>query len=388
MPAGQDMRFVTLGNEKAVLRYGGDNGPGQLHFYAKIDGSLHSIRVNDVLTTGAWLHVAGTYDGSTMRLYLNGAEQTGAVSVSGAVGAGDGIHLSWSGGDGALDGLLDDVRVYNRALSAAEIAGLADGKHPETSIATTTLGAPLDVHGDLTLNSGTLDVSEDNYTIEVGGDLIRNGGLFAARGGSVTFDGSSAQILDTDTITFHDLTVAKGTTLDLGPATALPRRRRPDQQRRPKAEQGGGRQQHRLPAHHGCQRHAGQLPWSGGRPGDRRHGQHDRDGLGQPIVPQRQRGRPALLRARSHGAAGGHGPLLLHRGGAERPGQRHVGGLPQQRDKQKVGQEAGVYERGGSGDGQYVQVTDVDEYSPFALSDSHLHEWRRYWLYFPFVPQH
>jgi hypothetical protein len=32
-----------------------------------------------------------------------------------------------------------------------------------------------------------------------------------------------------------------------------------------------------------------------------------------------------------------------------------------------------------------VQVTDVDEYSPFALSDSRLHEWIEHWLYLPLV---
>ena len=146
------MRFITLENEKAVLRY---TSGGGLQFYVKIDGSLPNTSVSGVLTTGQWYHVAGTYDGSVMRLYLDGTERD-TNTVSGSVAAGSWARLSHSSNDEDLDGLLDDVRIYNRALSLTEIQALAAGNHPQTSIATTSLGAALDVNGDLTLNSGTL----------------------------------------------------------------------------------------------------------------------------------------------------------------------------------------------------------------------------------------
>jgi len=122
------MRFISLGNAKAVLRYVDHDGTGKLQFYMNIGGSLHSVVVDHHWATGAWYHVAGTYDGSTMRLYLNGVEQ-GEKDVSGTVATGNGVTLSSSGGE-ALDGLLDDVRVYNRALSFREIQALAAGDHP------------------------------------------------------------------------------------------------------------------------------------------------------------------------------------------------------------------------------------------------------------------
>jgi photosystem II stability/assembly factor-like uncharacterized protein len=116
-------RFVTLGvpNEKAVLRYDGTSGPGQLHFYMRIGGALREIRVNNVLQTGVFYHVAGTYDGNAMRLYLNGAE-AGSLAVAGLVGVGAGVYLSaWVE---ALDGLLDEIAIYDRALSSAEIQAI------------------------------------------------------------------------------------------------------------------------------------------------------------------------------------------------------------------------------------------------------------------------
>jgi hypothetical protein len=67
--------------------------------------------------------VATTYDGATQRLFVNGVEvasrpQTGPI----AVGAGVlriGGNNSWTGE--FFQGEIDDVRVYNRALSQPEI---------------------------------------------------------------------------------------------------------------------------------------------------------------------------------------------------------------------------------------------------------------------------
>jgi len=123
---GRIMRFVTLDSEKAVLRYNGVNGPGQLHFYVKIDGGLHSIRVNGALQSDTWQHVAGTYDGETMRLYLNGQE-IGTRAVAGSIGGGEGVRLSDPGEP--LEGFLDEVLLFDRALSGAAVEELMAGRY-------------------------------------------------------------------------------------------------------------------------------------------------------------------------------------------------------------------------------------------------------------------
>jgi hypothetical protein len=121
LPPGQIQRYVTINGEKAVLRYDGGAGAQQLHFYMRIDGVLRDIRVNNVLQVGVLHHVAGTYDGSVMRLYLDGVEIDDRV-VSGTVGTGGGVALSSPGE--TLDGLLDEVEIYSRALSASEIQAI------------------------------------------------------------------------------------------------------------------------------------------------------------------------------------------------------------------------------------------------------------------------
>ncbi|MCK4787365.1 MAG: putative Ig domain-containing protein, partial [Desulfobacteraceae bacterium] len=132
--------FVELYGEKAVLRYDGWSG-GQgyhyLHFYMRnSDNNLHHVWVDCVLQTGCYHHVAGTYDGDIMRLYLDGYE-VGQNPTSGIYLDGSGISL---GGQAHLNGLLDEVKIYNRALVLEEVRNnyliAAPGKcsHPEVII--------------------------------------------------------------------------------------------------------------------------------------------------------------------------------------------------------------------------------------------------------------
>jgi Concanavalin A-like lectin/glucanases superfamily len=73
------------------------------------------------LETGVWNHVALTFDGAHMRLYVNGGlvdttAAEGAWSSSGPLSIGCSSEF-----EDNFDGLIDEVRIYNRALSAGEI---------------------------------------------------------------------------------------------------------------------------------------------------------------------------------------------------------------------------------------------------------------------------
>jgi hypothetical protein len=107
---------VTLLGSKAVLRYDGENGPAQLLFFMQIDGQLQHIRVNDVLH-----HVAGSYDGAVLRLYLDGVE-VGSLAITGAVDARGGV-LFRSDRE-TLDGVLDEIEIFDRALNASEVRAI------------------------------------------------------------------------------------------------------------------------------------------------------------------------------------------------------------------------------------------------------------------------
>ena len=57
-----------------------------------------------------------------------------------------------------FNGNIDEVRVYDRMLSQAELIELTNGNMPQTGVSTITLQDALDVNGTLMINSGTLDV--------------------------------------------------------------------------------------------------------------------------------------------------------------------------------------------------------------------------------------
>jgi len=88
----------------------------------------HWLTVDGVFTATEWTHLAGVWDGVQKCLYIDGAPQ---CRSSGATGYGDnGLTIGAGPTRGGstryhFDGLIDEVRLYRRALTPAEIASLA-----------------------------------------------------------------------------------------------------------------------------------------------------------------------------------------------------------------------------------------------------------------------
>ena len=84
--------------------------------------SPSSLRGVSALPLNAWSHLAATYDGSTMRIFVNGAQvatraQTGPIATStGALTIGSDLLYGQY-----FSGRIDEVRIYNVALTAGQI---------------------------------------------------------------------------------------------------------------------------------------------------------------------------------------------------------------------------------------------------------------------------
>ena len=104
-----------------------DSGNGFRHYWWAADLDATGLSTN--LLNGNWHHVATTYDGTTRRIYLNGAQV--AQDTPGANGATAGNFRIGSTNNGEyFSGTLDDVAIYNNALSAAQVQALAAGGSP------------------------------------------------------------------------------------------------------------------------------------------------------------------------------------------------------------------------------------------------------------------
>jgi hypothetical protein len=83
---------------------------------------------------GQWAHIAATFDGTTARLYLNGAEVgNGLYAFSAGNPANIGLTIGnvndsqgWPEGPESFRGVLDEAYIFNRTLTAEEVAYLSD----------------------------------------------------------------------------------------------------------------------------------------------------------------------------------------------------------------------------------------------------------------------
>jgi len=106
---------------------------GTLRFAITAGGGGAEQRIDaDPLATDRWVHVALTYGGGTAVLYVDGQEagRNTGVTVEPRY-FGNHIRAAYIGksqyDDPYLKGAVDDFRVYGRTLTAAEVAGLAQG---------------------------------------------------------------------------------------------------------------------------------------------------------------------------------------------------------------------------------------------------------------------
>ena len=143
-----DGRIITKANEWLaddhwwMLSTIAEAGETRLRFRLKTtDGQAVPtlIASSGPLVTNEWYHTAATWDGTTMRLYLNG-EETGSMAKGGdavatdasvkvAIGSqpSDAFATDPSRVNKFFDGFIDDVRLYNGALTQDEIQVLMEG---------------------------------------------------------------------------------------------------------------------------------------------------------------------------------------------------------------------------------------------------------------------
>jgi hypothetical protein len=98
------------------------NGELQFDRYPAVgvDDAVHTA----VVTDGAWHHVVVTYDGSALAAYVDGALPARGSSSSSAVSASAATFTlgTGSGGGAQYVGALDEVAIYDKALSSARVA--------------------------------------------------------------------------------------------------------------------------------------------------------------------------------------------------------------------------------------------------------------------------
>jgi len=109
----------STGSDNNYLLYTSNISKGQ--FY--INTTAVSVLNTPTLTTGNWYHLVGTYDGSDMRIYLNGSEETNTSKTGSISTSSEPIEIGryLSGTAYQYNNSIAQPRIYNRALTAEEV---------------------------------------------------------------------------------------------------------------------------------------------------------------------------------------------------------------------------------------------------------------------------
>jgi concanavalin A-like lectin/glucanase superfamily protein len=114
---GPICKAIANGSWNWQLRY---NAPGSFMGFQFNAGGGKWVSVQENLEEGEWHHITGTYDGSDAVCYLNGEEKD-RLAMPTISGSTDPILIGQDGWVNVFDGAVDEVRIYDRALSEAEV---------------------------------------------------------------------------------------------------------------------------------------------------------------------------------------------------------------------------------------------------------------------------
>jgi hypothetical protein len=130
--------WVKKSSNGSVVSYDGNSfgayfmdvaATGRADFAVSDGGAWYAASSVTTLATSTWNHIVGVWTGSTVSIYINGKfENSLAANITLAGGSSDNYlrigRDGWDGGPAYFPGTIDDVRIYNRALSDNEIKQL------------------------------------------------------------------------------------------------------------------------------------------------------------------------------------------------------------------------------------------------------------------------
>jgi hypothetical protein len=151
------------------------NSGGTLYFDTYADGSQNRFTISSFFSAGSWIHLAVTYDGTTKKVYKNGVLIDSNTDDSGtltSVSTDVFIGKDSTADQYYFDGKIDELRVYNKALTQEEVINVMNSGLPShyVYVSETSTGTynPLnlarncnDLYNDGIVNDGVYLIDSD-----------------------------------------------------------------------------------------------------------------------------------------------------------------------------------------------------------------------------------
>ncbi|MEI7981668.1 MAG: LamG-like jellyroll fold domain-containing protein [Bacteroidota bacterium] len=142
----------------------GENG--RVEFTISMSNSWKSVNTPQMLGLNTWYHLAGVFDGTSLKIYVNGLLQNTTV-VSGAISPSTGVVMNFGENPTFsgryFNGDMDEVRIWNVARTQTEI---------QQNMAVTLTGSEPGLTGYWTMNEGTGTITHDMTSNGNNGTLI------------------------------------------------------------------------------------------------------------------------------------------------------------------------------------------------------------------------
>ncbi len=115
---GSDSHLPS-GSFSYALQFNNSN----LEFYINPEGDINTSFVisSTMITDSQWHHVVGTYDLSQLKLYIDGQSANTKSETANIQDTSSSLYLGYAANGNGLDGRVDEVAVYSRALSSDEV---------------------------------------------------------------------------------------------------------------------------------------------------------------------------------------------------------------------------------------------------------------------------
>jgi hypothetical protein len=165
---GQSTPSVTVPVSIFIINY--SSSGLVVGFYDHVNSVERYANCPYIPTIGAWTHIAGTYDGTTLTTYINGASRCTATaswtpnsttnSLGMVIGKGPG-----GGSDTAFPGSIASIRMYNKPLTAAQILSNFNATKFRFDPSNDVAIVPTKKYGASTIETFTVTSGSDTRTI-------------------------------------------------------------------------------------------------------------------------------------------------------------------------------------------------------------------------------
>jgi hypothetical protein len=148
------------------------SGSNQIKFSAAGSTSFKALITSSADVSSSWTHVVCQKTGSSLQMYIDGTLESSVTNnllkrynspftASARIDNTSSLHIGgWNTSSYNLQGSLDEIRIYNKALSTSEITALGDRTEGGTVLQTPYVGNVFSKHGNIVFSSADYRVND------------------------------------------------------------------------------------------------------------------------------------------------------------------------------------------------------------------------------------